>query len=122
MLKQYLFNELYTVLVAVLLCLTLSLCFDAWQLISLFAGILGFCLVFTIYYISCLRFFDRDTPQILVARTVIGFVLKVVLTVSYFVFLHRYSSLNLKFAALAFVATVLISSFIAIITAKFKTY
>lgn len=122
MLKQYLFNELYTVLVAVLLCLTLSMCFDAGHLISLFAGILGFCLVFTIYYISCLRFFDRDTPQILVARTVVGFVLKVVLTVSYFVFLYRYSSLNLKFAALAFVATVLISSFIAIITAKFKTY
>ncbi len=120
MLKNYLIYELYTVLVVVLLSGFLSCFTSISQFISMLSGVLGYCIVFTVYYVSCLIFFEKDSAQTFVARTVFGFILKVVLTVSYFVYIHRHFSLDLRYAALAFVVAVVISSFIPFISAGYR--
>lgn len=122
MLKHYLLNVLYTVLATagIVLPLSLSSALDGHQAKSAWIGIPCFVAVFSVYYFSCLRNFQRDAPIVFISRTIFGFVLKVILTVGVFAYLHRHYDFDLRFTAAVFVTMVLVNFFVSMLTVGMK--
>ncbi len=81
------------------------------------AGLFVFCLVFGIYYLYSLKSFNNSTVDQLIYKVSIGFVLKVILIVSSFVYIHRHFDFDIRYTVIVFLLAIFVNSLVSLFSA-----
>lgn len=112
MLEHCLRNIFITSVLALLLIFIVFYFYSVDISKALLAGLITFIIVYVVYYYYCLKQISTDTPTRFIQRVNIGFIVKVILTVSCFVFIKRHFQLNLSVSAVFFVILIVINDII----------
>lgn len=116
MFRQYLQRLFITTALALIISIAVYSVTSRIILLSMISGIASFLIVYSVYYYYCLNHIDRDSPARFIQRVNIGFVVKVILTVSCFVFIKRHFQLNLPVSFMFFVFLIVLNDVINALT------